>query len=336
MSKETMTHLNTNTLIGFTEKRGNAWHYRATDQGDESNHYTGAIPVADVRRRLFDWTAVEGTITAQAITSDGVTTTHDEERKAIMRSDTGSILGIFKSGYVVHQYDEWLIKHVESILDADLAVGSAGLLKGGALAWVQVEMEDTITTPEGVEFRPFLTAATSMDGSLATTYNSGAQVVVCDNTLSAALGDTTNQMKVRHSRNSLGRLGEVRDALNIVHAVADDFAEQVAALTRETVTDAQWSKFVAAFTATNSASKRSASMTDRKIEELTHLYRHDERAAQWQGTAYGVLAAVNTHVHHFQTVRGATRADRNAERAATGAVDAMDRATLDTLRKVMA
>jgi hypothetical protein len=49
MSKETLQHLNANTLIGFTDKRGHAWHYRAEEQGDEPNHYLGAIPLGDVR-----------------------------------------------------------------------------------------------------------------------------------------------------------------------------------------------------------------------------------------------------------------------------------------------
>jgi hypothetical protein len=53
MSKETIQWLNTQTLIGMTEKRGNAWHYRAEEQGDEPNHYPLAIPVEDVKRRLF-------------------------------------------------------------------------------------------------------------------------------------------------------------------------------------------------------------------------------------------------------------------------------------------
>ena len=55
MSRETLTHLNTQTLIGYTSKRGQAWHYRADYQGAEPNHYEHAIPVADVRRRLFCW-----------------------------------------------------------------------------------------------------------------------------------------------------------------------------------------------------------------------------------------------------------------------------------------
>ena len=57
MSRETLQHLNTNTLIGHTSHRGTAWHYRAEQQGAESNHYPDAIPVEDVKRRLFDWTA---------------------------------------------------------------------------------------------------------------------------------------------------------------------------------------------------------------------------------------------------------------------------------------
>ena len=53
MSRETLQHLNTNTLIGNTDARGTAWHYRAEEQGAETNHYPGPIPVRDVERRLF-------------------------------------------------------------------------------------------------------------------------------------------------------------------------------------------------------------------------------------------------------------------------------------------
>src|SRR5690625_263352 len=124
MSRETSQWLNQNVLIGYTEKRGTAWHYRASNQGDEPNHYTGAIPTEDVRRRLFNWKPVEGEITATAMTSDGVLTTTAPDRKAIMRSDTGDLLGIFKQSYRPHEYDQWLIRNVESILDADIAIGS--------------------------------------------------------------------------------------------------------------------------------------------------------------------------------------------------------------------
>ena len=72
MSRETLTHLNTQTLIGYTSKRGQAWHYRADHQGSEPNHYEHAVPVADVRRRLFHWSPVEADIQAVTIDEDGV------------------------------------------------------------------------------------------------------------------------------------------------------------------------------------------------------------------------------------------------------------------------
>lgn len=211
MSRETLTHLNTQTLIGYTSKRGQAWHYRASEQGAEPNHYEHSVPVADVRRRLFSWSPVEADVQAVTIDETGVQTFTDPLRKAIVRPDTGAILGIFRPGYKVHDYDQWLITNVEGLLDADLQIGSAGLLRGGAVAWVQVEMADTLNAA-GVEFRPFLTATTSLDGSIATTYQTGAQVVVCDNTLSAALTTADTRVKVRHSANSLDKLTQVRDA----------------------------------------------------------------------------------------------------------------------------
>lgn len=333
MSKETLTTLNTQTLIGYTAKRGTAWHYRAEEQGEESNHYEGAVPVEDVRRRLFSWEGVEGQITASALTDDGVLTNDANRYKAIMRSDTGAILGIFKDSYRIHQYDEWLIRDVGQILDADLAIGSAGLLRGGAQAWVQIEMEDTLNV-QGVAFRPFVTAATSMDGSLATTYITGAQVTVCDNTLSAALGSADRVLKTRHSARSLGQLGAAREALGLVYEVADDFTTQVNELLDQKVSPAKFKKFVTAYTNPNKATQRSPQM-ETKAAELTTLWKDDERVAPWKGTAYGVLAMVNTFEHHGVQVRkGASRAERNMARVITGGVDRLDRSTMQLLAAV--
>jgi phage/plasmid-like protein (TIGR03299 family) len=151
---------------------------------------------------------------------------------------------IFTDGYAVHQYAEWLLGTIAGLLDDDLSIGSAGLLKGGAVAWVSVEVPETITTPQGVDFRPNLLACTSHDGSLATTFQRVVTNVVCDNTMSAALTETGQRVKVRHSRYSGIRLAAAREALAIVHAIvhaiADDFAAQVAQVAQvaaTTVTD---------------------------------------------------------------------------------------------------
>jgi len=74
-----------------------------------------------------------------------------------------------------------LLTTVADLLDDDLVNSSAGLLRGGAIAWVEVSMPDTIATPDGVTFRPNLLATTSFDGSIATTYKRTVTITVCEN-----------------------------------------------------------------------------------------------------------------------------------------------------------
>jgi phage/plasmid-like protein (TIGR03299 family) len=336
MSRESLTWLNQNTLIGFTGKRGTAWHYRAAQQGDEPNHYPGPIPVADVKRRLFHWEPVEGTIETAYLTGDGVTRLTDPTRKAIIRPDTGRILGVFKQGFRIHEYKRWLVDHIETILDDELSIGSAGLLKDGAVAWVQVELPETCTTPEGIAFRPFLSAATSLDGSLSSTYQTGAQLIVCDNTLSAALAsNNAKRVKIKHSRRSLSRVVDVRDALGIIHQAADDFAAEVKQLCQIEVSRARWSAFLDEHAPVPAEHGRSRTIAQTKRLTLNHLWNRDQRVSPWRGTAFGVVQAVNTYTHHEQSVRGAVRAERNMHRMVTGGVDDLDLTTVQTLEKVL-
>ena len=305
MSQETVKWLNTMTLIGFTDQRGHAWHYRADEQAGGPNHYPGAIPVEDVRRRLFGWKVLEGDVTSTAtlLTDDGVgtLTLTDPDRKAMLRppaalgpDDPGAILGVFKSGYAGHDYTQWLLEQVAEILDDDLAIGSAGLLKGGALAWVSIEVPETITTPEGVAFRPHLLATTSFDGSVATTYGRKVQLVVCDNTHAVAMAEAGQQIKVRHSRHSQVKLADAREALALVHTIADDFAREVARLSAVRVSDGDWGRFLDELAPLPEQEGRSRTLAQSKRAGLQRLWDHDTRVAPWRGTAFGVMQAVNT------------------------------------------
>jgi phage/plasmid-like protein (TIGR03299 family) len=353
MSRETLEHLNTNTLIGNTDARGTAWHYRAEHQGDESNHYPGPIPVADVRRRLFSWEAVSRPVAVEQVADlESMTHLNDfgipsrwepvTDKQAICRSDNGVVMGIFGTGYSMHQYDEWLLTTVADILDDDLSISSAGLLRGGAVAWVEVSMPESIRTPEGIVFRPNLLATTSFDGSVATTFKRTVTDVVCDNTREAALAERGQTYKVKHSRHSRAQLAPARDALAMIHTIADDFAREVATMCATPVSESQWSAFLDAYvpriqpTTGQPLTGRSLTMADRKRCALKRLYRSDERVAPWAGTAHGVVQAVNTFEHHEAVVRGVQRPERNMLRAITGDFGRLDRKTMSVLETVLA
>ncbi len=359
MSKETSEWLNQNTLIGFSTKRGTAWHYRAADQADTpateypqadvitvdgndyaSNHYAGAVPVHDVNRRLFHWDAVQVPMAYDVSGVLGVEQEgwkRSEKKVAGVRSDTLAELGNPSPSWTAHPYSAWLIETTQQITDGDLDIASAGLLKGGAQAWVSYEVPDTITTPEGVDFRPQLLATTSFDGSLATTYKRVNTLTVCDNTLAAALGEAKDQqIKVMHSKYSHMKLIDARTALNIIHTSADVMSAEIKALAQATVTEQEWAKFLDLYVPVPEDKGRGRTMAENKRDHLNNLWANDFRAAPWRGTKLGALQATNTWFHHYQTVRNATRPERNMDNVLTGRTEKHDAQVLELLDLVTA
>jgi phage/plasmid-like protein (TIGR03299 family) len=338
MTTETLDWLNRNVLVGFADKRGTAWHHRASAQGAEPNHYPAAIPVDDVRRRLFHWQAQEVPVYAHIVNNDDLTQEARvliPNRIAIVRDDTYEVLGVPSASYALHQYDAALLDVVADILDDDLHIGSAGLLKGGAVAWVQVEMADNWNVGD-VEFRPNLLATTSFNGEIATTYKRTCTIVVCDNTRSRALGENGQEYRVRHTAHSRLRLASARDALRVIHDDGAAFAKEVEQLLARRVDDQQFDAFLGAWIPTGDNADDSAA-TRARNERWAHrdLWRNDVRVAPWRGTAFGVIQAVNTYRQHVKTTRGSTpRIERTMMNTLKGVEAAHDRRALDLLLAV--
>lgn len=340
MSKETLEWLNRNTLIGFTTKRGNAWHYKASAQGDESNHYEGAIPVADVYRRLLNWQAIEAPLYIGVPRPDGSTDYRIQpDRKAIVRDDSHEVLGVFKAGYTIHQYGEWLIEAVANIVDdSNLAIGQAGLLQGGAVAWVSVELPENIETPQGFTVRPQLLATTSHNGTLATTHKMTNTVVVCDNTLALGLSERTGTYRTRHSKHSAFKLQGVRDALGIVHTMADDIMAEIERLSSVAVTDQQFGQVVNLLVPIGefgSTTESARTKLGNKHDALWGLWKNDPMVSPWRNTALGVAQAFNTYATHYSGT-DKNRAERNMKNAVTGKTAQADAEVRVALDKVLA
>ena len=345
MSAETLNWLNTMTLQGYEIKRGKAWHYDAASQGDRSNHYPHAIPFEDVLERLFPWKATEGPVKARVKVAGKWQTVTVPGKKALSHPDTGEVFSIVGSGFAVHNYGEWLIENFRILMDTDeLGIGSAGLLKGGAQAWVQLELPETVTGPGGIQHRPFATASVVLDGSRSDVYGTGSTLAVCDNTLSAALGRFFAQVKYAHRKGVKFQAQDVREKLEILAGTTDLINAELEALLGIPVSDKQWEQFVAATIGNRPNSmiegKGSAALTkwDDRHDTLTALWKNDPMVAPWTGTAFGAIQAMNTYRHHHQVAKGVEggRAERNLLNRVDGTNDKQDALVLDRLQMVLA
>lgn len=333
MSNETIQDLRNNIRVGFTEKRGRAW-WANPEHKDDGSHFEGPVPEM-VARDLIGWEPLEAPVQATFISGSGVTTVTDSTKKMYVNPRTMQSVGVTGTRHKAHNYAETLIDVPEILADGKLGIGSVGTLNKGGRAFVQYELPENLDAPKDVKFRPFLTAATSLDGSLSTVFLRGFQVVVCDNTLAMALGEKgRGEYKVRHTTNSRVDVHDARYALGLIESAADAFQAEVEALVNEFVSDQKWKAFLEAYVPVPDKEGHSKTIAENKVRELERLWKFDDRVAPWANSAWGVLAATNTWMNHVQTVRNTSRDERRVAKLIDGSIASADQLTLNLLATI--
>lgn len=328
----------TATLAGYINDR--TWIGHA----EQRKTFEGEVP-RDEALAFLDIPVQEFNPRVPILTDDGVVEFTDENNKGIVRTDTQDVFRYFKPGYKMHRYPEWLVEDVDIIISGGLKIGTVALTKGGARAFLQAELpEGRIATAPGAEpvkHTPHMTAATSLDGSIATTFGIGTRKWICENEMSLAgwrgmVKSFQSFTKIRHTSGSLSRIGEVRANLGlfVVEEIGDAFEQEFRELVSQSVTDARFQEVIAAYSGIHSAKEgRSKTIAQGKVDALTTLWKDDERVAPWRGSAYGVLAAFNTAQHHvFGADKG--REERNHDRVITDEWAKFDSNVLSLLASV--
>ena len=357
MTNESMTTLNTQTLIGMVEERGPAWHRRDDLQGDEDNHYPRFIPVADVTRRLFNWhpqtvgvaylVPYTGSDLSAPARTDIVTVggqpfrvvPSQQGRVGVLRDDNDYDMGVFKSGVVHPPYQVSLIERVEALMGTDLGISSAGVLARGGRAWVEMSMPETRhDNKSGFDYRPNFLAATSMDGSLSHTDALTVTATVCDNTLKWNLleaGKSGRLFKRKHTSLSMSDLQEEREVLGILEQVDEEFNRELHAMIEMELSKKHRIEVMDILVPLPTDDGRARTLAENKRSALLAL-ESDPMVSPWIGTAWGEVCRYNTFEHHFSNIKGTGRSERNVWRSLNGKQAENDRAVVVALERVLA
>ena len=348
-SAETMDWLRTHVLVGYTDERGPAWWSNAiTKDGQwempEGSHFPGAVPMRKVTK-LLDVRLVKGTSYVSYLDDEGEEQViKDEENFPIVNATTGKIFGYPRDGYTIHPYLDTLKVFMERILhDESVAVGSAGLLRKGGVAFLQARLPEHYEV-QGYGYVPYLTGVTSADRTRRTTYLTWILASICDNTLNSAVLGAYSKVGIRHSRNSLLAVQAARERLGIQLAqVGDEVANGIENLLKIDVSEREFTKWLD-LSVPLPEYKESASGTggkgytqaENKREAMMALWSHDEKVKPWAGTAFGVLQLDNTYRVWSGMVRGAEggRFERNYTNDILGKAAAADEEALSRLAQV--
>jgi len=347
MSKYSLEYLRDNIRVGYTSSDGPAWWANKDEYMTDGTHFSGPVPI-EVIREILSVPLVEASqvqaIYTGANGESAIAT--NSNMKGIVRQDTGHLIKVFSAGYQIHNYTEFLFNKVARVLDthsSDLTAKSVGLLKNGAQAWLQIRLSDDFEV-NGFGYVPFLTAATSADGSLASQWGIGFDAAVCDNTLSAALLGALFTKKLKHTANSNTAETDaaIRDALNLLFTSKDAFSEAAEMLMSLPVSEAQWNEVLDLAVPVPEVKEgkrgsRGATIAQNKRDGLNDLYWTDAKVKPWNGSAFGAFQAFNTWQTWEGTVRGADggRMERFHSNMIDGTTEARDTDTLAVIGKVL-
>jgi phage/plasmid-like protein (TIGR03299 family) len=136
-------------------------------------------------------------------------------RKVLHRSDTGAPLAVVSDNYNVVQPSAVMGFFSELVRIGGFEMETAGALSDGRRVWALAKVGDAAPVVDGDLVKPYILLGTSYDGTMATVAKFTAIRVVCNNTITAAVGGYSNGAPIRGEADS--DKGYLKSAVRVLH-----------------------------------------------------------------------------------------------------------------------
>ncbi|MDX2014164.1 MAG: DUF932 domain-containing protein [Myxococcaceae bacterium] len=246
------------------------------------------------------------------------------DMKALVSSDDGRYLATVGADYKVVQAESVASAILTAAAGAGAVFHTGGLLgERGARGWLLGELPAASfrVTGDDSEVRAYFLGAWGHDGRTPVTLANVSTRVVCQNTVSAALGERGNfRVNVRHTSGAEMRLDDAAASFRALHAhvkATREFAERAAAhrMTRAEV-DASLD---ALFPRTEDETPRQRENRENAMGQVVTILGGDTVSAGIRSTAWGLMQAASEFAEHF-TAR-MTDAQRQVDAIAARSLD---------------
>jgi len=214
-----------------------------------------------------------------------------------VRSDNGLVLGLVTKSYHVVQNNEAFRFVDELIGTGEVKYETAGCLKGGKRVWLLARLPEHRILGDVVE--PFLCYTHGHDGLTPVKAIITPIRVVCNNTLSFALGTAQRSWVTKHYAGVNDKLDEAKITLGLVN----DYMSNLARLADELATKKLEEHKVVSlleklFPVSDEASLRQQANKFSLREGVFDIYKDTPDLADYRGTGWGFVGAVADFVTH--------------------------------------
>lgn len=228
-----------------------------------------------------------------------------DKHHVLFRSDTKAPLGLVGEGYQIVQPRECLEFMAELAQIGGFKLETAGTMFGGQRFWSLASIGENapIMGANRDIVKGYLLIATSVDGTMATTVDPTTVRVVCNNTLSMALGQSSKvRIKLSHrSELTAARKSSIRDQLGIVSHSFGDFVNASRKLAQVDITSNQAAKMTEKLLVETKTVTKDDPTTSAGFRSIMSLFEQGE--GNHGETAWDWVNGVTEYVDHVQRAK---------------------------------
>lgn len=228
------------------------------------------------------------------------------------RPDTDAVLGdrLGADYQVVQNVDAF--SFFDAIVGGDgLQYETAGALGKGERIFITAKLPGYIKVGSDDLIEKYLLLTTSHDGYGSITAAFTPIRVVCSNTLSAALRNCSNSIKIRHTQSAESRLKEAHKVMGISNMLTNELEEIFNAWSRVHISDAEVKRLIQLAMVPNKEVLRNIqrnaldelSTCFQNICENVYQYTQEHPTQQMETTKGTLFGAYNAVTGYFQNVR---------------------------------
>lgn len=218
-----------------------------------------------------------------------------ENHRLVMRLSDGSQFGVVGLDHTIvqnrHAFD-WIRPMVES---GDVAIEAAGSLMEGRRVWILGKVRNAMAdVVPNDPVQSYVLFAHGHDGSLAVRAGFTTTRVVCQNTLSMALGAGKNLLKFKHTAGVHDRLAVAREAFDMQRAQLKANVDVYRMLATKRLGDRNLERYIRETLSEGAANDLTIKV--RNVDAIVRL-AHEGRGAK-PGTLWGGFNAVTEWATH--------------------------------------
>jgi phage/plasmid-like protein (TIGR03299 family) len=227
--------------------------------------------------------------------------------KAVQRDDTGAIIGVVGSSYVLKQNKDAFRFFDPFLHEKDCYISTAGVLSGGKKVFITAEIETSNNEiVDGDEIKNYLLLANAHDGSMKLTTKFVTERVVCANTLRVALAEGGAFRSVSHTSSMDSKLSQIQASLSLAKKSFEDTAMRYQQLAATNLSTEQFrgyleSLFTDDLKKASDRLERTANLEDvRACRKILNAYDNtpDLQLNGVRGTAWAAVNSVSEFLTH--------------------------------------